>query len=132
MLRQKLLSVRRIYMVKASAVSSNPTQTASGTITLEPSGEQPYGTEVRIASAEGQNGARLLTILANGKEISQNDVLTVTGDLTVTAVFDPSGKYQERHTSFGRIKNTTTVAYPATSCLSLRRPMRASLSMYRI
>lgn len=77
------------YMVKAFAVSSNPTQTASGTITLEPSGEQPYGTEVRIASAEGQNGARLLTILANGKEISQNDVLTVTGDLTVTAVFDP-------------------------------------------
>lgn len=77
------------YMVKASAVSSNPTQTASGMITLEPSGEQPYGTEVRIASAEGQNGARLLTILANGKEISQNDVLTVTGDLTVTAVFDP-------------------------------------------
>lgn len=77
------------YMVKASAVSSNPTQIASGTITLEPSGEQPYGTEVRIASAEGQNGARLLTILANGKEISQNDVLTVTGDLTVTAVFDP-------------------------------------------
>ena len=77
------------YMVKASAVSSNPTQTASGTITLEPSGEQPYGTEVRIASAEGQNGARLLTILADGKEISQNDVLTVTGDLTVTAVFDP-------------------------------------------
>lgn len=77
------------YMVKASAVSSNPTQTASGTITLEPSGEQPYGTEVRIASAEGQNGARLLTFLANGKEISQNDVLTVTGDLTVTAVFDP-------------------------------------------
>ena len=77
------------YMVKASAVNSNPTQTASGTITLEPSGEQPYGTEVRIASAEGQNGARLLTILANGKEISQNDVLTVTGDLTVTAVFDP-------------------------------------------
>lgn len=77
------------YMVKASAVSSNPTQTASGTITLEPFGEQPYGTEVRIASAEGQNGARLLTILANGKEISQNDVLTVTGDLTVTAVFDP-------------------------------------------
>ena len=77
------------YMVKASAVSSNPTQTASGTITLEPSREQPYGTEVRIASAEGQNGARLLTILANGKEISQNDVLTVTGDLTVTAVFDP-------------------------------------------
>lgn len=77
------------YKVVASAVSSNPTETtAAGTITLEPSGEQPYGTEVRIASIEGQNGARLLTILANGKEISRNDVLTVTGDLTVTAVFD--------------------------------------------
>lgn len=77
------------YMVKSSAVSSNPNETTpAGTITLEPSGDQPYGTEVRIASIEGQNGARLLTILANGKEISPNDVLTVTGDLTVTAVFD--------------------------------------------
>lgn len=77
------------YRVKSSAVSSNPTETtATGTITLEPSGDQPYGTEVRIASIEGQNGARLLTILANGKEISRNDVLTVTGDLTVTAIFD--------------------------------------------
>ncbi|WP_195205512.1 T9SS type A sorting domain-containing protein [Parabacteroides distasonis] len=77
------------YMVKSSAVSSNPNETTpSGTITLDLSGEQPYGTEVRITSIEGQNGARLLTILANGKEISRNDVLTVTGDLTVTAVFD--------------------------------------------
>lgn len=77
------------YMVKSSAVSSNPNETTpAGTITLEPSGDQPYGTEVRIASIEGQNGARLLTILANGKEISRNDVLIVTGDLTVTAIFD--------------------------------------------
>ncbi|MDD2953425.1 MAG: hypothetical protein PHC95_09735 [Parabacteroides sp.] len=76
------------YKVKASAVSSNQSQTSSGTITLEPSGEQPYGTEVRIAKVEGQNGARLLTILANGKEITKEEVLTVTGDLTVTAIFD--------------------------------------------
>lgn len=77
------------YLVKSSAVSSNPNETtATGTITLEPSGEQPYGTEVRITSIKGQDGARLLTILANGKEISPNDVLTVTGDLTVTAIFD--------------------------------------------
>ncbi len=77
------------YKVTASAVSSNPNETsAAGTITLEPSGDQPYGTEVRIAKIEGQAGARLLTILANGKEISQSEVLTVTGDLTVTAVFD--------------------------------------------
>ena len=66
------------YMVKASAVSSNSTQTASGTITLEPSGEQPYGTEVRIASAEGQNGARLLTILANGKELPDTSSVSVS------------------------------------------------------
>lgn len=77
------------YKVVGAAVSSNPSETKpAGKITLEPSGEQPYGTEVRIASIEGQNGARLLTILANGKEISRNEVLTVTGDLTVTAVFD--------------------------------------------
>lgn len=79
----------RTYKVTASAVSSNPNETKpAGTITLEPAGDQPYGTEVRIASIEGQNGARLLTILANGKEVSRNEVLTVTGDLTVTAVFD--------------------------------------------
>ncbi|WP_455635704.1 InlB B-repeat-containing protein [Parabacteroides sp.] len=77
------------YKVTASAVSSNPNETApAGKITLDNEGEQPYGTEVRITGIEGQNGARLLTILANGKEISQNEVLTVTGDLTVTAVFD--------------------------------------------
>ncbi|WP_287622441.1 hypothetical protein [Parabacteroides sp.] len=81
--------VSRTYKVTASAVSSNPNETKpAGTITLEPAGDQPYGTEVRIASIEGQNGARLLTILANGKEVSRNEVLTVTGDLTVTAVFD--------------------------------------------
>lgn len=85
----KVAFAAKKYRVKSSAVSSNPTETtATGTITLEPSGDQPYGTEVRIASIEGQNGARLLTILANGKEISRNDVLTVTGDLTVTAIFD--------------------------------------------
>lgn len=75
------------YNVVASAVSSNPNETTTGKITLDKSGEQFYGTEVRITGIE-KNGARLLSILANGKEISQNDVLTVTGDLTVTAVFD--------------------------------------------
>ena len=77
------------YKVAASAVSSNPGETtAAGKITLDKVGEQPYGTEVRILDVEGQDGARLLTILANGKEVAQNEVLTVTGDLTVTAVFD--------------------------------------------
>lgn len=75
------------YNVVASVVSSNPNETTTGKITLDKSGEQFYGTEVRITGIE-KNGARLLSILANGKEISQNDVLTVTGDLTVTAVFD--------------------------------------------
>jgi len=77
------------YKVTAAAVSSNPNETeAAGTITLDKDGEQAYGTEVRITKIEGQMGARLLTILANGKEISRNEVLTVTGDLTVTAIFD--------------------------------------------
>lgn len=77
------------YKVTASAVSGNPSETKpAGTITLEPAGDQPYGTKVRITDVRGEAGARLLTILANGKEVSRNDVLTVTGDLTVTAVFD--------------------------------------------
>lgn len=81
--------IEKRYKVTASAVSSNPNETtAAGKITLEPSGEQPYGTEVRIASVEGQNGASLLTILANGKEVARDATLIVTGDLTVTAVFD--------------------------------------------
>lgn len=88
----------KTYKVTAAAVSSNPNETKpAGTITLEPSGEQPYGTEVRIASIEGQAGARLLTILANGKEIAQNEVLTVTGDLTVTAVFDHRVDIEKRY-----------------------------------
>ena len=117
------------YRVKSSAVSSNPTETtATGTITLEPSGDQPYGTEVRIASIEGQNGARLLTILANGKEISRNEVLTVTGDLTVTAIFDHRVDIKKEYILWP-YQDTTTVAYPATSCLSPLKLMRASLSM---
>ena len=86
---------------------------------------------MRITGIE-KNGARLLSILANGKEISQNDVLTVTGDLTRDSRIRPSGADQEGNTSFVRIKNTTIVAYPAPSYHLLRRPMRASHSMYRI
>lgn len=79
----------RTYKVTASPVSSNPNETKPAVkITLDKEGEQPYGTEVCIANIEELNGARLLTILANGKVVSRNDVLTVTGDLTVTAVFD--------------------------------------------
>ncbi len=88
------------YTVKASAVSSNPSQTSTGTISLSKKGEDDtwspikekeklaYGTSVRVSIDEGQEGARLLTILANSKEISQQNILIVTGDLTVTAVFD--------------------------------------------
>lgn len=78
----------RKYKVTASSASSVQGQTSAGTITLDQDGELAYGTEVRIAKIEAQDGARLLAILANGKEISRNEVLTVTGDLTVTAVFD--------------------------------------------
>lgn len=51
-----------------------------------------YGTRVRVKDIKGlKDGARLLTILAGGKEVSQdipNAIFTVTGNLTVTAVFD--------------------------------------------
>ncbi len=101
--------VAKGYAVTASAVSSNPSQTASGTITLSKEGEDgswtevgsgeelAYGTRVRIAKAEGQAGASLLTILANSKEISQSDILTVTGPLTVTAVFDHRVKIKREY-----------------------------------
>ena len=51
-----------------------------------------YGTRVRVEDIKGlKDGARLLTILAGGKEVSQdipNAIFTVTGNLTVTAVYD--------------------------------------------
>jgi len=97
------------YEVTASAVSSNPSQTSTGTISLSKEGENgtwsmvskeerlAYGTRVRVNIGEGQEGARLLTILANSKEISRNDVLTVTGELTVTAVFDHRVKIEKEY-----------------------------------
>lgn len=76
------------YKVSAQALSSQAGQTASGSIELDHSGEVEYGEIVRIKNIQAQNGAILLYILANGKEISQHEELVVTGDLTVTAVFD--------------------------------------------
>lgn len=87
----------RKYKVTASSASSVQGQTSTGTITLDQDGELAYGTEVRIAKIEAQDGARLLTILANGKEISRNEVLTVTGDLTVTAIFDHRVKIKREY-----------------------------------
>ena len=76
------------YKVTAQALSSQVGQTASGSIELNHSGEVDYGEIVRITNIQAQEGAILLYILANGKEINQQEELVVTGDLTVTAVFD--------------------------------------------
>lgn len=46
-----------------------------------------YGETVKITKIN-DNGGILLYILANGKEISRDEEITVTGPLTVTAVFD--------------------------------------------
>lgn len=87
------------YEVKNS-VASTDGAAITGTITLnkEEDGKWvaltekeklAYGTRVRVTGFTGlKDGARLLSILANSKEISQSDILTVTGPLTVTAVFD--------------------------------------------
>ena len=76
------------YKVTAKALNVQPGQTASGEIVLDKSGNLGYGEIVKIKEIKAQPGASLLYILANGKEISPYEEMVVTGDLTVTAVFD--------------------------------------------
>lgn len=78
----------RQYKVTAQALNVQAGQTASGEIVLDKSGDLGYGEIVRIKEIKAQPGASLLYILANGKEISPYEEMVVTGDLTVTAVFD--------------------------------------------
>lgn len=76
------------YKVTAQALNVQPGQSASGEIVLDKSGYLGYGEIVKIKEIKAQPGASLLYILANGKEISPYEEMVVTGDLTVTAVFD--------------------------------------------
>ena len=91
------------YYVKTSVASTDGAAITGATIILnkEENGnwvalaeneKLAYGTRVRVEDIKGlKDGARLLTILAGGKEVSQdipNAIFTVTGNLTVTAVYD--------------------------------------------
>ena len=76
------------YKVTAQALNVQAGQSASGEIVLDKSGILGYGEIVKIKEIKAQPGASLLYILANGKEISPYEEMVVTGDLTVTAVFD--------------------------------------------
>lgn len=86
------------YAVKGSVVDSKGNK-IDGTISFSTyaagewapltSTQLKYGTKVRIANINGvKEGARLLTILANSKEVSLDAELTVTGPLTVMAMYD--------------------------------------------
>ena len=84
----KATFIVRQYKVSAQALNVQAGQTASGEIVLDKSGDLDYGEIVKIKEIKAQPGASLLYILANGKEISPYEEMVVTGDLTVTAVFD--------------------------------------------
>lgn len=70
----------KTYVVKADVKGS-------GTLTLSTSGQCQYGTQVTISKAI-ENSSRLVRIVANGKEVQVGETLTVTSDLTVTALFE--------------------------------------------
>lgn len=70
----------KTYEVKADVKGS-------GTLTLSTSGQCQYGTQVTISKAT-ENSSRLVRIVANGKEVQVGETLTVTSDLTVTALFE--------------------------------------------
>lgn len=88
------------YDVKTSVASTDGAAITGATIILnkEENGnwvalaeneKLAYGTRVRVEDIKGlKDGARLLTILAGGKEVSLDAIFTVTGNLTVTAVYD--------------------------------------------
>ncbi len=77
---------RRMFQLDAVAMNTDNSP-ASGTITLEAT-QAYYGDVVGVQVEETQAGANLLYVLANGKELEPPYDFVVTGDMTITAVFD--------------------------------------------
>ena len=77
---------RRMFQLDAIAMNTDNSQ-ASGTITLEAT-QAYYGDVVGVQVKATQDGANLLYVLANGKELTYPYEFVVTGDMTITAVFD--------------------------------------------
>lgn len=134
------------YYVKTSVASTDGAAITGATIILnkEENGnwvalaeneKLAYGTRVRVEDIKGlKDGARLLTILAGGKEVSQdipNAIFTVTGNLTVTAVYDHLVPIKREYI-FCPYQEYYYSGVSRPSYHLLRRPMRASHLMYRI
>lgn len=86
-------TVSVVFEAKKYAVSVNSVNTdgkkADVSVTLNKSGNVPYGSEVNIQSVP--EGAKLVAILANGKDYGtdwENLSFFVTGKLEITAMFD--------------------------------------------
>ena len=77
---------RRMFQLKPVAMNTDNSQ-ASGTIELDTK-QAYYGDVVGVQVKATQDGANLLYVLANGKELTYPYEFVVTGDMTITAVFD--------------------------------------------
>ena len=77
---------RRMFQLKPVAMNTDNSQ-ASGTIKLDTT-QAYYGDVVGVQVKATQDGANLLYVLANGKELTYPYEFVVTGDMTITAVFD--------------------------------------------
>lgn len=77
---------RRMFQLNAIAMNTDNSQ-ASGTIELDTK-QAYYGDVVGVQVKATQDGANLLYVLANGKELTYPYEFVVTGDMTITAVFD--------------------------------------------
>lgn len=58
----------------------------NATITLDKSGEQEYGTSIKITKAKAADDYKLLAVVVNGKEIAEGESFIVKGDTKVNAV----------------------------------------------
>lgn len=77
---------RRMFQLEAVAMNTDNSP-SSGTITLDAK-QAYYGDVVGVQVEATQAGANLLYVLANGKELEPPYEFVVTGDMTITAVFD--------------------------------------------
>ncbi len=78
---------RQFTITAQSANSNHSTDTPAGSIKVDKTTAY-YGETVKVSIDTMQDGAILLYVLANGKEIQLNEDILVTSDMTITAVFD--------------------------------------------
>lgn len=85
------------YTIATQALNSDNSQTtAAGSITVDKTSAY-YGETVKVTGINAQEGANLLYILANGKEVQEGEEIPVTGDMMITAVFDHRVKIEKQY-----------------------------------